>query len=82
MRALTARHLSVTRPWPPEQQVIWLRRRALRRACGAGYIRTAFANLKPDVCREASARLKAGLTQLVKHGMTVPATVAAGASAS
>eukprot|EP00878_Enallax_costatus_P016901 GHUV01017742.1.p1 GENE.GHUV01017742.1~~GHUV01017742.1.p1 ORF type:complete len:450 (+),score=122.28 GHUV01017742.1:1027-2376(+) len=36
-------------------------------ACGApGYVRVAFANLQPEQCEVAAARLKAGLKQLVK----------------
>lgn len=39
-------------------------------SCGVrGYIRAAFANLEPEMCVEAAARLKAGLTELVEHGM-------------
>ena len=39
-------------------------------SCGVrGYIRAAFANLKPELCGEAAARLKVGLTELVEHGM-------------
>lgn len=35
-------------------------------ACGApGYVRVAFANLKPEQCKSAAARLKTGLQQLV-----------------
>lgn len=35
-------------------------------ACGApGYVRVAFANLKPEQCMVAAGRLKAGLEQLV-----------------
>lgn len=41
-------------------------------SCGApGHIRAAFANLKPDLCKDAAARLKAGLTQLVEGGPAV-----------
>lgn len=36
-------------------------------ACGApGYVRVAFANLKPDQCQVAAGRLKAGLQQLAR----------------
>lgn len=36
-------------------------------ACGApGYVRVAFANLKPEQCKVAAGRLKAGLQQLVR----------------
>lgn len=39
-------------------------------SCGLpGHVRAAFANLKPDLCAEAAARLKAGLTELVRDGM-------------
>jgi aromatic aminotransferase len=39
-------------------------------SCGVrGYIRAAFANLEPELCGEAAARLKVGLTELVEHGM-------------
>ena len=38
-------------------------------SCGSpGYVRVAFANLRPDDCAEASRRLKSGLQQLVQHG--------------
>ena len=38
-------------------------------SCGApGYIRVAFGNLHPEVCRTAAARLKAGLQRLVVEG--------------
>jgi aspartate/methionine/tyrosine aminotransferase len=38
-------------------------------SCGeSGYIRVAFANLRPEACLEAAARLKAGLQMLVDHG--------------
>ncbi|KIZ00843.1 hypothetical protein MNEG_7123 [Monoraphidium neglectum] len=48
-------------------------------ACGCpGYVRAAFANLKPDVCAEAAARLKRGLAQLVAEG---PAVLAGSANA-
>jgi aspartate/methionine/tyrosine aminotransferase len=40
-------------------------------SCGAsGYVRIAFANLQPDVCREAAARLRSGLEQLCTQGMS------------
>jgi aspartate/methionine/tyrosine aminotransferase len=40
-------------------------------SCGVGgYVRAAFANLTPELCAEASQRLKAGLVELVEHGMT------------
>jgi hypothetical protein len=32
-------------------------------------VRAAFANLKPELCAEAAARLKAGLEELVAGGM-------------
>lgn len=36
-------------------------------SCGApGYVRVAFGNLQPDVCKIAAARLKTGLEQLVE----------------
>ena len=36
-------------------------------ACGApGYIRVAFANLQPDVCRVACDRLRAGLEAIMR----------------
>jgi aspartate/methionine/tyrosine aminotransferase len=39
-------------------------------SCGApGHVRAAFANLKPELCAEAAARLKAGLAELVAEGM-------------
>ncbi|KAL4428806.1 hypothetical protein ABPG77_005244 [Micractinium sp. CCAP 211/92] len=39
-------------------------------SCGRpGHVRAAFANLKPEVCAEAAARLKAGLQELVGEGM-------------
>ena len=39
-------------------------------SCGApGFIRVAFGNLQADVCREAAARLKRGLQQLVQEGL-------------
>ncbi len=39
-------------------------------SCGRpGHVRAAFANLKPEVCAEAAARLKAGLQELVAEGM-------------
>lgn len=48
-------------------------------SCGAaGHVRVAFANLQPELCREAAARLKAGLTQLV--GMDGPAALAGAAA--
>lgn len=35
-------------------------------SCGCpGYIRVAFANMQPDQCRQAAARLKKGLEELV-----------------
>jgi aspartate/methionine/tyrosine aminotransferase len=38
-------------------------------ACGApGHIRAAYANLQPELCQQAAARLKAGLTQLAAEG--------------
>ena len=41
-------------------------------SCGSpGYVRVAFANLRPDDCAEASGRLKGGLQQLVQHGTAV-----------
>lgn len=40
-------------------------------SCGmAGYIRVAYANLQPEVCREAAARLWRGLTELCSQGMS------------
>lgn len=52
-------------------------------ACGApGHVRVAFANLRPDVCEEAAARLRAGLTQLASmDGPEELATAAAAAAA-
>lgn len=39
-------------------------------SCGCpGHVRAAFANLRPEVCAEAAARLKAGLQELVGGGM-------------
>lgn len=39
-------------------------------SCGApGYIRVAFGNLQPELCKEAAARLKIALLQLVNEGM-------------
>ncbi len=39
-------------------------------SCGArGYVRVAFGNLQPGACREAAARLRAGLEQLCREGM-------------
>lgn len=39
-------------------------------SCGRpGHVRAAFANLKPELCQEAAARLKAGLQELVAGGM-------------
>ena len=39
-------------------------------ACGCpGHVRAAYANLRPELCAEAAARLKAGLADLVQHGM-------------
>lgn len=39
-------------------------------SCGRpGHVRAAFANLKPEVCAEAAARLKVGLQELVVEGM-------------
>jgi aspartate/methionine/tyrosine aminotransferase len=39
-------------------------------SCGSpGHVRAAFANLKPELCAEAAARLKAGLQELVAEGM-------------
>jgi hypothetical protein len=41
-------------------------------SCGRpGHVRAAFANLKPELCLEAAARLKAGLQELVAGGMPV-----------
>ena len=38
-------------------------------SCGCpGYIRVAFANMTPELCQKAAARLKAGLTELVEKG--------------
>ena len=38
-------------------------------SCGSpGYVRVAFANLRPDDCTEAAGRLKRGLQELVQHG--------------
>jgi len=38
-------------------------------SCGSpGYVRVAFANLRPDDCAEAAGRLKRGSQQLVQHG--------------
>ncbi|KAF5834510.1 PLP-dependent transferase [Dunaliella salina] len=38
-------------------------------SCGApGYIRAAYANLKPGDCQRAAGRLKAGLSELVQDG--------------
>ena len=38
-------------------------------SCGSpGYVRVAFANLRPDDCAEACGRLKRGLLELVRHG--------------
>jgi len=42
-------------------------------SCGSpGYVRVAFANLQPDVCKVAAARLKAGLEQVVAGVMLEP----------
>lgn len=42
-------------------------------ACGApGYVRVAFANLRPEQCAVAAARLKAGLAQLVRVAAAAP----------
>ncbi|GAB4819316.1 hypothetical protein N2152v2_006362 [Parachlorella kessleri] len=39
-------------------------------ACGTtGHVRVAFANLQPELCSEAAARLKRGLEELSQHGM-------------
>lgn len=39
-------------------------------SCGQpGSVRVAFANLQPEVCVEAAARLKAGLQELVVEGL-------------
>lgn len=39
-------------------------------SCGRpGHVRAAYANLKPQLCAEAAARLKAGLRELVEGGM-------------
>lgn len=49
-------------------------------ACGApGYVRVAFANLKPEQCQVAAGRLKAGLQQLVlvSAAAAAPAVVTA-----
>ena len=47
-------------------------------ACGGnGFIRVAFANLHPDQYREAAARLKRGLQELVAHGMVTSGEVTA-----
>jgi aromatic aminotransferase len=47
-------------------------------SCGCpGYIRVAFANLWPEDCRLAAARLKAGLQQLVAEGLTTETAAAA-----
>ena len=47
-------------------------------SCGSpGYVRVAFANLRPDVCKVAASRLKAGLEQLLAEGMSELRTVAA-----
>lgn len=52
-------------------------------ACGLpGHVRVAFANLRPEVCAEAAARLKAGLTELVQHGMPAVHAFLAGAGAA
>lgn len=38
-------------------------------SCGEpGYVRVAYANLQPELCVQAAARLKAGLQMLVEHG--------------
>uniref|UniRef100_A0A0D6R1U3 Aminotransferase class I/classII large domain-containing protein n=1 Tax=Araucaria cunninghamii TaxID=56994 RepID=A0A0D6R1U3_ARACU len=36
---------------------------------GSGYIRVSFGGLVEDVCKDAAARLKKGLEELVTHGM-------------
>ena len=53
-------------------------------SCGRpGHVRAAFANLAPDLCAEAAARLKAGLRELVAGGMQpVRAFLAAAAAAT
>ena len=39
-------------------------------SCGApGYVRVAFGNLHPAVCKQAAARLKEGLQRLVAEGI-------------
>eukprot|EP00798_Chlamydomonas_sp_ICE-L_P032457 gene32457-31069_t len=41
-------------------------------ACGVpGHIRAAYANLKPEMCNQAAARLKMGLEELVAKGPAV-----------
>ncbi len=41
-------------------------------SCGSpGHIRAAFANLRPEACREASGRLNAGLRELVEGGAEI-----------
>lgn len=41
-------------------------------SCGCpGYVRAAYANLQPEACRQAAARLKAGLQELVALGPAV-----------
>ncbi len=37
------------------------------RCLAAGHMRAAYANLQPDACVEAAARLRRGLEQLVRH---------------
>jgi aspartate/methionine/tyrosine aminotransferase len=49
-------------------------------ACGApGYVRVAFANLKPEQCKVAAGRLKAGFQQLVRVAAGVQAFASAAA---
>lgn len=39
-------------------------------ACGSpGHIRVAFGNLRPDLCGAAAAKLRNGLSQLVREGL-------------
>jgi aromatic aminotransferase len=42
-------------------------------SCGApGYVRAAYANLRPEECAEAAGRLKSGLRQIVAAGGGLP----------
>lgn len=47
-------------------------------SCGApGYIRVAFGNLHPEICKAAAVKLKTGLTRLVTEGMAPVAELVA-----